>query len=62
MVKRLKRFYLFLVFAFLYAPIVFLMVFSFNDSKLKSSWNGFTLKWYGELFQNSEILSSFYNS
>lgn len=62
MVKRLKRFYLFLVFSFLYAPIVFLMVFSFNDSKLKSSWNGFTLKWYGELFQNSEILSSFYNS
>lgn len=62
MVKKLKRFYLFLVFAFLYAPIVFLMVFSFNDSRLKSSWNGFTLKWYQELFQNSEILSSFYNS
>lgn len=62
MVKKLKRFYLFLVFAFLYAPIVFLTVFSFNDSRLKSSWNGFTLKWYQELFQNSEILSSFYNS
>lgn len=62
MVKKLKRFYLFLFFAFLYAPIVFLMVFSFNDSRLKSSWNGFTLKWYQELFQNSEILSSFYNS
>lgn len=62
MVKKLKRFYLFLVFAFLYAPIVFLMVFSFNDSRLKSSWNGFTLKWYQELFKNSEILSSFYNS
>lgn len=62
MVKKLKRFYLFLVFAFLYAPIVFLMVFSFNDSRLKSSWNGFTLKWYQELFQNSEILYSFYNS
>ena len=62
MVKRLKRFYLFLVFAFLYAPIVFLMVFSFNDSKFKSTWNGFTLKWYEELFRNSEILSSFYNS
>lgn len=62
MVKRLKKFYLFLVFAFLYAPIVFLMVFSFNDSKFKSTWNGFTLKWYEELFRNSEILSSFYNS
>lgn len=62
MVRRLKKFYLFLVFAFLYAPIVFLMVFSFNDSKFKSTWNGFTLKWYEELFRNSEILSSFYNS
>ncbi len=62
MVKKLQKFYLFLVFAFLYAPILFLMVFSFNNSKLKTSWNGFTFKWYGELFRNSEILSSFYNS
>lgn len=62
MVKKIKKIYLFLVFAFLYSPILFLMVFSFNDSKLKTSWNGFTFKWYAELFNNTEILSSFYNS
>ena len=62
MVKKLKNLYIFLVFLFLYAPIIFLIVFSFNNSKLKTSWTGFTLKWYLELFQNEEILSSFYNT
>ncbi|HHX67387.1 MAG: ABC transporter permease [Miniphocaeibacter sp.] len=62
MVKKLKNFYIFLVFLFLYAPIIFLMIFSFNNSKLKTTWSGFTLKWYEELFKNEEILSSFSNT
>ena len=60
MVKKLesfiKRFYLFIIFAFLYAPIVTLMIFSFNDSKSMGKWNGFTFKWYAELFQNDRIM------
>jgi len=56
----LKRFYTWLIFAFLYAPIVVLIVFSFNDSKSRGSWDGFTLKWYLELFQDREILTSLY--
>ncbi len=39
-----------LVLLFLYAPIVVLIVFSFNDSRYPGAWNGFTLKWYAELF------------
>lgn len=64
MVKKhyFKKLYLFLMFLFLYAPIIVLMVFSFNDSRLKGSWVGFTLKWYKELFKNREILKSFYNT
>ncbi|MDY2987908.1 MAG: ABC transporter permease, partial [Peptoniphilus sp.] len=48
--KIIDKFYLVLIFIFLYAPIVTLMVFSFNDSKLKGKWAGFTLKWYKNLF------------
>ncbi|MDL2311001.1 ABC transporter permease [Peptostreptococcaceae bacterium OttesenSCG-928-C18] len=62
MVKKLKKLYVFLVFAFLYAPIIFLMVFSFNNSKLKTTWTGFTFKWYEELFKNEEILTAFSNT
>ena len=48
MVKKLesfiKRFYLLIIFVFLYTPIVTLMIFSFNDSKSTAKWNGFTLR------------------
>jgi len=50
------------VFAFLYIPIILLVVFSFNSSKLNIRWEGFTLRWYGELLQNKTILSAFQNS
>jgi len=52
--------YTFLVFFFLYAPIVTLMVFSFNESKSRGTWDGFTLKWYAELFRDSQIGSALY--
>lgn len=61
MVKRFfERIYLLIIFAFLYAPIIVLMAFSFNESKSRSMWTGFSLKWYEKVFQNSEIMSALY--
>lgn len=54
----IKRFYLILIFIFLYTPIVTLMVFSFNDSKSMGKWSGFTLRWYSQLFQNARIMEA----
>lgn len=54
----IKRFYLILIFIFLYTPIVTLMVFSFNDSKSMGKWSGFTLRWYSQLFQNDSIMEA----
>ena len=51
-----------LLFVFLYAPIFVLMVFSFNDSSSRTVWKGFTLRWYGELLQDSIILNSIYTT
>jgi spermidine/putrescine transport system permease protein len=48
-----------LVFLFLYAPIFVLIAFSFNESKSRANWTGFSLKWYVELFQDSSIMSAF---
>jgi putrescine transport system permease protein len=45
-------------FAFLYAPIVILVVYSFNESRLVTVWAGFSLKWYGVLFENEELLDA----
>jgi spermidine/putrescine transport system permease protein len=53
------RIYTALVFLFLYAPIFVLIVFSFNSSKSRSIWNGFTLEWYQKLFHDSTILNAF---
>jgi len=53
-----SRFFMLLVFLFLYLPIFVLIVFSFNASKSRSVWSGFTLDWYKELFQNSMILDA----
>jgi spermidine/putrescine transport system permease protein len=51
-----------LVFLFLYAPIVILIVFSFNNSRINAVWRGFTLEWYGKLLQNAAIMSAFWNT
>ena len=46
MSNALKKFYVFLVFVFMYAPIVVLMIYSFNDSQSSSAvWRGFTFVW-----------------
>lgn len=61
MVSRgIKRIYIFLIFLFLYAPIIVLIVFSFNNSRSRGVWSGFTIKWYMELFKNEEILMALY--
>jgi len=45
-------------FAFLYIPMLILVVYSFNDSKLVTVWAGFSPKWYGELFRNEAFLDA----
>ena len=57
-----KRFYLILIFILLYSPIVTLMVLSFNSSKTRSKWGGFTGKWYVALFQNQDIMNALYTT
>lgn len=56
--KTLSRIYTALIFLFLYSPIAVLIIFSFNNSKNRVKWHGFTLKWYADLFQNELILES----
>lgn len=46
----------------MYAPVFILIVFSFNESKSRVSWSGFTLKWYIKLFKDSEILKALLNT
>lgn len=45
-------------FAFLYLPILILIVYSFNESRLVTVWGGFSTRWYGELFRNEGILDA----
>jgi len=47
---------------FLYAPLVIVVVYSFNDSRLNAQWVGFTLDWYRKLFHNEEMLGAAWNS
>lgn len=50
--------WLLLGYTFLYAPIIILIIFSFNESKLVTVWAGFSTKWYGELLQDRQMLSA----
>jgi spermidine/putrescine transport system permease protein len=50
------------VFAFLYIPILLLVIYSFNASNLSIGWGGFTTKWYEQLFQNAPLIAAFKNS
>jgi len=56
--KTLRALALGLGYAFLYLPILSLMVFSFNDSAVLTSWSGFSLRWYGELLRDDALLSA----
>ena len=60
--KYLQKIYLALIFFILYAPIVTLIILSFNQSKTRAKWGGFTLKWYKDLLKNEQIMSAFYTT
>lgn len=60
--KSIERLYLILIFLFLYLPIAVLIVLSFNDSKSRVSWGGFTFDWYFKLFQSERIMNAFYTT
>lgn len=47
---------------FLYAPMLILVIYSFNESKLVTVWGGFSPKWYGELFADQQILDAVWTS
>ena len=60
--KYLKNLFIGLVFLFLYFPIIILIIYSFNDSKMNIVFNGFTTKWYKILFQNKDLIEAFLNT
>ena len=61
-VRIFKNAYSALIFLFLYAPIAVLIIFSFNESKSRGAWGGFSLKWYESLFNNSSIMTALWNT
>lgn len=60
MIRFLKRTYLAFILFFLYIPIIVLIVQSFNDGKSRARWEGFSLRWYGDLFTSQSILQALY--
>lgn len=57
-----QKVYIALIFIFMYAPIATLIVLSFNSSRTRAKWGGFTTKWYVELFSNRDIMQALYNT
>lgn len=60
--KTFKYLYSSFVYLFLYAPILIMVIYSFNGSKFRNKWGGFSLKWYKELFENREIMQALWNT
>lgn len=60
--KKLSKLYIGLILVFLYLPILVLIVFSFNNTKSRSVFTGFTFEWYRKLFQNELIMTSLGNT
>lgn len=60
--KVLSRTYNALIFIFLYAPILVMVIFSFNEQRSRTQFSGFSLQWYRELFQDEVIMNSLYLS
>lgn len=59
---KLPNVYLGLVMALMYVPIIIVIIYSFNESKISSAWEGFSLKWYSELFSDSSMFEALRNS
>ncbi len=62
MKKTARNIYLGLILFLMYAPIITLIVLSFNASKSRAKWGGFTLHWYASLFQDKAIMAALYNT
>ena len=60
--KILSRSYMWIIFTLLYAPILVLVIFSFNEGGSLSAYTGFSFRWYGELFHDSIALTALKNS
>lgn len=60
--RPLPVLYACLVYAFLYLPMVTVIVFSFNTSKRNITFEGFTFEWYAKMFDNTQLMQSFYNT
>lgn len=60
--SKFANFYLGLIFVLMYVPIVVVVIFSFNESKLPVAFTGFSLKWYQQLFANEDMLEALVNS
>ena len=60
--KLLSRLYMVLIFVFLYAPLLIMVLFSFNEANSLSNFTGFSLRWYEELFQSEEVLDVLSNT
>ncbi len=60
--KLLSRLYMALIFVFLYAPLLIMVLFSFNEANSLSNFTGFSLRWYEELFQSEEVLDVLSNT
>ncbi len=59
--KKLQKLYLYLILVFLYAPIIIMIIYSFNESKYRV-WTKFSFKWYIELFQDGQIIAALSNT
>jgi len=59
---KILKGYSFALYAFLYAPILIMVIFSFNDSRLLAVWRGFSLRWYEMLLADPTVWTAFYNS
>ncbi len=60
--KIWQDFYLVIIMIFLYAPIATMVVLSFNSSKSRTQWGGFTLQWYTQMFASRNIMDALYNT
>ncbi len=62
MKKNYSHIYLYLVLTLIYLPIIIVIIYSFNDSKMATIWNGFSLRWYKKLFNNGVMAEALKNS
>ena len=59
---KLPNIYLGVLLALMYVPILLVIIYSFNESKISSVWEGFSLKWYEELFRDRDMFRALWNS